>query len=224
MKPARLMQLFAMIFLFCLATAQAQEPGATPAPTPELSAAKKALVKEILDLTNSRQASESMFTSQFDGIEKQMTDIHWQSISSMEGMQQLTPAQRDEVLAKIKESTARVSKRIKELFLKRIDMKQLVEDVSYATYDKHFTEAELTDLVAFYKSATGRKVIAEMPALFAESIQKAGEIIAPKVREIVAETQKDEANDITKEVELLIKTMPKTPPAKKKQAAVRRRH
>ncbi len=115
-----------------------------------------------------------------------------------------------------------MSKRIKELFLERIDMKQMVEDISYAVYDKHFTEAELTDLVAFYKSPTGQKVVAEMPALFAESIARAGEAIAPKVKEIVAAAQQEQTSELTSQIDQLIKSNPKPPP--KKPATTRRRH
>jgi uncharacterized protein len=222
MKPVRLIQIFVASLLFSLVPAQAQEAGATPAPTPGVAAEKRILIKEILDLTNSRQSSEAMFSAQFDEMDKQMPEIQWQAIASMEELKRLTPAQQQEVRARVKESSMRLSKRIKELFVQRIDMKQLVEDISYTVYDKHFTEAELKDLVTFYGSATGKKVIAEMPALFAESIAKAGELIAPKVKEIVEETQKEQVNELTREVELLLKTMPRTP-VKKKSTSARRR-
>lgn len=38
-------------------------------------------------------------------------------------------------------------------------------------YAEHFTPAELKDILKFYKSATGKKVIAAMPALTAKSMQ-----------------------------------------------------
>jgi hypothetical protein len=216
----------ALVIILCsLAVSRAQEPE-TPkpeaVPKQEVSAAKRALIKQILDETNSRQNADAMFSAQFDAMIKQMPEVQWQTISSSDEFKRLTPAQQDEVRQKFDENMTRVSKRIKELFLQRIDMKQMVEDISYSVYDKHFTETELKDLVAFYGSPTGKKVIAEMPALFAESIAKAGEIIGPRVKGIIDEIEKEQTSELTKQIDALLKSAPKPPP--KKRALTRRRH
>jgi len=44
-------------------------------------------------------------------------------------------------------------------------------------YQKHFTEREIDDLVAFYSSPTGQKMVKEMPAISAEAMQSSQEII-----------------------------------------------
>ena len=38
-------------------------------------------------------------------------------------------------------------------------------------YQKHFTKADMANLVAFYSSPTGEKVLREMPSILAESMQ-----------------------------------------------------
>lgn len=213
-KAVKLFQVFALLLLNSFAVSQAQQPKPEVTPKPEVSAEKRALIKEMLELTNSTQNSEAIFNAQFDEMAKQMPDIQWQAISSMDEFKKLTPAQQAELRARVNQSSTRQAQRIKELFLKRIDMKQLVDDITYAVYDKHFTEAELRDLVAFYSSPTGRKVVVETPALFAESIAKAGELISPKVKEIVEETSKDQTNELEAEVQQLLKTKPKPTPKK----------
>src|SRR6266480_2771013 len=224
-KAVKLIQVLTLLLVSCFAASQAQQVETLPKPEAmpkhEVSAEKRALVKQILDLTNSRQSSEAIFNAQFDEMEKQMPDIQWQAISSMEEFKKLTPAQKEEVRTRVKQSSTRQAQRIKELFLQRIDMKQLVEDISYAVFCKHITEAELRDLVTFYSSPTGKKVVAETPALFAESIAKAAELIAPRVNQIVEETSKDQTNELEQEVQQLLKTKPSTP-AKKPTA--RRRY
>src|SRR6185295_6361496 len=146
MKSVKLV-LSGLILVFCVGRVSAQEPATStttiPAPSPvvEVSAAKRALIKEILDLTNSREASESMFSAQFDEMQKQMPNIMWESISSMIEFKRLTTAQQDEVRLKMNERSARAAQHIKELFLQRIDMKRMIEEISYVVYDKHFTEA-----------------------------------------------------------------------------------
>lgn len=225
MKLGAIFQMLAMILLICFGSVQAQETSAAPkpevVPKQEVSAEKRALIKQILDETNSGQNAEAMFSAQFDATIQQMPDIQWQKISSSDEFKHLTLAKQEEVRAKFDENTSRLSKRIKELFLQRIDMKQMVDDISYTVYDKHFTETELKDLVAFYGSATGKKVIAEMPALFAESIAKAGEVIGPRIRGIIDEIEKEQTNELEKQIDALLKSAPKPPP--KKRAATRRR-
>ncbi|MDQ2856193.1 MAG: DUF2059 domain-containing protein [Acidobacteriota bacterium] len=214
-----------VIILCCLARSQGQEPETNlqpdAAPKQEVSAEKRTLIKQILDETNSQQNADAMFSAQFDATIKQLPEVQWQTISSSAEFKRLRPAQQEEVREKFDENIARVSKRIKELFLQRIDMKQMVEDISYSVYDKHFTETELKDLVAFYGSPTGKKVIAEMPALFAESIAKAGEIIGPRVKGIIDEIQREQTNELSKQIDVLLKSAPK--PLPKKRTPVRRR-
>jgi hypothetical protein len=38
-------------------------------------------------------------------------------------------------------------------------------------YQKHFTKADMDNLVAFYSSPTGEKLLREMPSIMAESMQ-----------------------------------------------------
>jgi hypothetical protein len=46
-------------------------------------------------------------------------------------------------------------------------------DIVAQTYAKHFTEAELKDIVAFYKTPAGKKMIAQEPAAIKESLDAA---------------------------------------------------
>jgi|SRR5215813_1835252 len=219
MKVLKLILALSMFFVASADISRAQNPTPSPSPAdtaaPEVSASKRALIKEILDLTNSRTGSEAMFTAQFTQMEKQLPEAQWQAISSTDEFKKLTAAQQEQLHTRIKESSGRSTQRMKELFLERVDLKRLVENISYTVYDKHFTEAELTDLAAFYRSPTGKKVVAEMPALFADSIAKGSEIVSPKIQEIFDEVQKEETERLTKEIDKVLK-------APAKPAATRR--
>ena len=200
--------------------AQVEGP-AKPAATPA-SAEKRALVKELLDLTNSRQNTETLFNAQFDEMEKRLPEIEWQAITSLQDFGKLTLAQRNQMRAKLSESTLRMSKRIKTLFVERIDMQQLIEDITLSVYDKHFSVDELRDLVAFYKSPTGKKVMEVTPVMLSESAAKAGELVAPKVAAIVEEIQKEETKQFTHDIQELLKSTPKAAPKPANRSPARR--
>lgn len=45
-----------------------------------------------------------------------------------------------------------------------------MEPIVVAIYDRHFTSDEIHDLIAFYRSPTGQKIIAEQPQILQESL------------------------------------------------------
>ena len=59
-----------------------------------------------------------------------------------------------------------------------------LEDMVIPIYSDHFTTAEINQIIAFYSTPTGKKVISEMPGVVQESMaagQKWGEGLARKV-------------------------------------------
>jgi len=67
-----------------------------------------------------------------------------------------------------KDSTAKVQldatmKKMTQVMM--VITKRLINEDMTALYDKYFTESEIKDLVTFYKSQAGRKMIAVMPDL-----------------------------------------------------------
>jgi hypothetical protein len=64
--------------------------------------------------------------------------------------------------------------------------------VSYELYDQHFTVEDLRHMIAFYKTATGEKLISIMPRLFSESMAKISERLTPIVQAISQEIMEEE--------------------------------
>jgi uncharacterized protein len=211
-KALTIIQLCSTLLLSCGVVAMAQGQAAATKEDTTVSPEKRALVKELLDLTNSRQSSAALFKAQFDEMEKQLPEIEWQAITAIQDFGKLTPAQRNQMRAKLGESTLRMSTRIKTLFEERIDMQQLIEDITVSVYDKHFSADELRDLVTFYKSPTGKKVMEVTPLMLSESAAKASELVAPKVTAIVEEIQKEETKQFTHDIQELLKATPKPAP------------
>ncbi|MGL4315584.1 MAG: DUF2059 domain-containing protein [Pseudomonas sp.] len=61
---------------------------------------------------------------------------------------------------------------------------QKLEPQMVSLYSAAFTEAELKELIAFYQSPTGSKVLARMPALMAQSVQISQSQLQPAVPEV----------------------------------------
>jgi len=58
-------------------------------------------------------------------------------------------------------------------------------------YQKHFTKGDIDNLVAFYSTPTGEKVLREMPAMMAESMQDMMPIITKYTQSIETRLKKE---------------------------------
>ena len=79
------------------------------------------------------------------------------------------------------------AKAFREQFEKRIDLQEIIEVVYVPLYDRHFEEAELREIVAFYRSPPGRKMIQVMPGLIVEGRNTTLALLQPRVMALVGE-------------------------------------
>ena len=192
----------------------AQEPptvAVKQAMTPE----KRALIARLLDVTESRKAAVEIFKAMLDQQDTQLSDPSWDVSGGQKEIHGLSKFEKDELRKKSRENSARMSKRMRELFTERIDFAQLVEDIFYDLYDKYFTEAEIKDLVTFYSSPTGKKSVELQPKMFAESMSSAAVLMKPKVLEIMTEFSKEEEARIQKEYDTETAKQPVKPKPKR---------
>jgi hypothetical protein len=132
-------------------------------------------------------------------------------VENMKELKALTAAQREEIRAQVTASTLRAGRRTYDLIMEKIDFNKVVEDISVPLYDKYFSESELSDLVVFYKSATGKKILEVMPNLVSESMTRASVVIMPKVSEVITELQAEETERIEKEIKAKTNEISKRP-------------
>ena len=183
-------------FTCCFAQEQSTM-AAKQAITPEM----RGLIGELLEATESRKNALAIYNSMLDQQEILIPEVIWQGVANTKELQGLSSAEKEELRKQTLQSSTLMSKRLRELFSQRIDFTQVVEDISYELYSKYFTEDEMRDLVAFYKSPTGKKSIVVTPKMFAESMSITAERIKPKVLAIVAELTNEESERIRKELE-----------------------
>jgi hypothetical protein len=136
------------IALGMLATAAFAQQPAPKGPPP--TAAQIKLAQDIIDASGAARA--------FDGI---IPSIMQQAYASF--LQQNPDLQKPLVEA----ITA-----IRGDFEKR---QPEVVGIMATTYASHFTEAELQDLITFYRSPTGKKLVTELPGVLEESFKRARE-------------------------------------------------
>ncbi|HEY0427112.1 MAG TPA: DUF2059 domain-containing protein [Pyrinomonadaceae bacterium] len=115
---------------------------------------------------------------------------------TLENNPNLTPREREKLGAAVDQSFQAFSKRFRERLPLAVNYSQYIEETVYPLYDKFFTEKELADLVTFYKSETGQKVISTMPQLVAESMQAAQQTLLPKILKLLDEMMQEDFNKL----------------------------
>ena len=93
-----------------------------------------------------------------------------------------------------KQNNPQISSEYWDNSLKHVDYNELVQKL-VPVYSKHFTEQEIVDLLNFYNTSTGKKMIEKMPAILEESMEigrKWGIELAQKIEEEISVSTKSE--------------------------------
>ncbi len=164
---------------------------------------KQALIKELLRLTNAGDMAQNFSETLLAQLENTLP----QMLSNTAGASpDIDPKLKAELDQKITEMTQKLLKRFRAELPKRVNFAQVVEQISIPLYDRVFTEAELKDLINFYRSPTGQKAVKAIPQLLPEIMQEADKILTPPITTLITELM-DEIKD----------ELPKTGPPPPKQ-------
>ena len=177
---AKVLFLATVIFVFGGSVSFAQQT---------ISPEKQALIREFLEVTGGQKSANEMIDLMLAFQEKESPKM----LSSLiEQDKNLTPAQKQELQQMAAESAERVGKRIREFLTQRMNIGQMIEEISFPIYDKNFTESELRDIIAFYRTPTGQKTITLAPKMMMEAMIAFSEKFTPKFQEFIKETTEAE--------------------------------
>ena len=143
------MKRYALLLVACLLLASVSFAQQNPANAP----ASKEDVEKYLDVMHTRDMMKTMM----DAMSKQMHQIFAEQLKKEPGM---TP-----------EVEARVNKMMDDI-VKGMPIDDLL-DAMIPVYQKHFTKGDINDLLTFYSTPTGQKLIKELPAITTEAMQAA---------------------------------------------------
>jgi hypothetical protein len=177
--------------------AQSNQVPPTVGPQAETSPQKQALIAELLRVMDTKKQTEDIVNAMMDEFERQIPEIVLSGIS--ESLSKLTKQEQEELRVKITQSTMETSHRFRDAFSKKLDFAKL-DEITGAVYGKYFSETEISDLIAFYKSNTGQLMLRIMPQMLAESMQRSQELIMPIMKDLMHDVSMEETQKFEKEV------------------------
>jgi uncharacterized protein len=148
------------------------------APT-ELPATREDILKlfQVMNLTD--QMRQVM-----DSIAKQQREMIHESIKRR------SPQVTERELARLDQFTTEM--------MKELPIEGMLDDM-IPVYQKHLTKADVEAMSVFYSSPTGKKMLREMPAMTAESMQAAGPRIQAMMEKVMDRADRMAREDREKE-------------------------
>lgn len=156
-----------------------------------VSEEKKRIISEIVKVTNAEQKAKEVMNSMFEQMRLSSPVIMEGVLSSKP---ELSETGKDYVRKSMLDRD-KFQQNFERKFISKINFREYVQQIIYPLYDKFFTEEELKDLLAFYKSPTGQKFNQISPNFMAESIKLAQQYLTPKIGEIFQELVDDEVKN-----------------------------
>jgi hypothetical protein len=153
--------------------------------SPAISPTKRSLIKELLEITQASKSANQVIDVMVRSELPKLVSAILKNVPSLD-------SDRPEVQKQFNDFVSRMAVKYRDRVLKKIDLKQLVEQVSYPVYDQYFTESELRDIIGFYKSSTGKKAISVLPQITVDSISRTNDILLPKLSSIMTEIVTEE--------------------------------
>jgi len=171
------------------ATKPASAAVAPAATSPTLTPAKKALILELLKMTDADKQVEMIINQLTLSHQRRYPTLLAQAINAAPN---LSEEKKKELIASAQEQSARSSERLRQLFMQKIDLSQVMQEVALVVYDKNFTESEMQDIITFYKTPTGKKTLQALPAVMSESMEMTTALITPPLSDIMKQVLQEE--------------------------------
>ena len=164
----------ALLLIACLLLGSVSFAQENPADAP----ASKADIEKYLDVLHTRDLMKTMM----DAMSKQMHQMIAEQLKKDPAM---TP-----------QAEGRVNKMMDDI-IKTMPIDDLI-DAMIPVYQKHFTKGNIDDLLAFYSTPTGQKLLKELPAISTEAMQ-AVMPISQRMMATAMQRAKDELAQMQKE-------------------------
>ena len=157
-----LLRLAALTLFVCLPFTHIQ------AQTTNGSSEKRVAIQELLNLIGATATAKSIFVTLIDQYSQALAR---DSIEKFE-KQNYPPGYKEKVLTLTRDFYDGLSKRLREEVPQRIKYDERVNQLYVDAYDEYFTEAEVKDLITFYKGPVGQKFLQLAPTVGAELQKK----------------------------------------------------
>lgn len=160
----------------------------------EISDSKRKLLNELVAMEYDRIDFENEFKQSFDDQQEMLAMFR-----SHEKLRDLSLSEevQKELDEKISAATDRALNQLKERVSKELDLKGVLSRALFDSYNKRFSESEIADLIAFYKTSTGKKFMESSREMDRDLLKAVQTDLLPKLVVITNEIMDKEFKQLT---------------------------
>lgn len=181
----KLLFICAAITVFCADTLLAQH-------IESISPEKKALIQEFREVIGMQNITFSADVRSVN-IEETFTKI-------IDSDNELTASQKGELKKEIVGIKERINKQLQTFFEDKAATRQLSETLSIEVYNKNFSESELREMIAFFKTPTGQKAVKFLFSVRTQLQNAFQEGLTKKVQELVGAKIQEEIKQLREKI------------------------
>jgi len=179
-----------LVMTTLLAGFAAAQEAAPPPDGSTVAPAKRELVLQIIAIIEPAKLTGEIETALIADLERRYPQILEQVVPGFTRPEEESArSAHDRAVA---ESFQRVAKRFRTLYMERIQLAQILEEIYVPLYDKYYTDAELQDLLAFYRTPTGGKTLRVTAQLVQEAMDGSNARLMPQLLGILQEVMEEE--------------------------------
>lgn len=149
----------------------------------EISASKRALIEELLAESAAADTANAVAARAL----AELATVYGSLVDEVLAAEpDLGSSDRKLLRAELADFDA-FAQAFRKRFDERIDVREILDAVYVPLYDRYFEEDELREIVVFYRSPPGRKMLQVMPSLMAEGQAETLALLQPQVMALVGE-------------------------------------
>lgn len=141
---------------------------------------KQVAIKELLSLIRATETAKTIFVTLIDQYSRAMATDSVDKFATQAG----SPQAKAKMKELIEEFYTRLSQRLQEEVPTRIRYDEVLTGLYVDAYDREFSEPEIAQLIAFYKTPTGTKMLSFGPKVGASLQQKFAEVAGAPIMSI----------------------------------------
>lgn len=180
-KTTILVALLLVIFSAVSSRAQQAEPSE-----------KEALILEFRNLTGAQKVDISVNYS-IEGVKGTLAGI-------VEDDKELTDEQKAELGQSVSEASGRIENLAREFFADEAAIAKISELAIFKVYDENFSDAELREMILFFRTPTGKKAAAFLPNVTSQVEKLVQQDIVAKLKELIEPQYQIETEKLEKKV------------------------
>jgi uncharacterized protein len=125
-------------------------------------------------------------------------DTREELLGLVNGDANLTDSQKVELRKAAIAAYERLDSQLKRFINDQPRMTKLAEEAVFSVYDKAFSEAELSEIIAFYSSTTGQKALAFLPTISAQVQTVYQAILIAQIQQFIVPQIRSESDGLKK--------------------------